>query len=202
MISITQKIHRVIGLIGVLFILMLTITGVMLNHSEDLELYESYPTNGLVLWLYGSGDKTSIDSREDWGGGPPSWEKVLTAFHGGKFFGLDGNIFLDFLAVIIFTITLTGPYLWYLKRRNSLLYLQTGKSIGEEGELLDLLASIKDIQALHAKTTALRESLKSALDKDKEKRSPEMIEELDKLDIKLVKIHSNLDRLIERIGSL
>ena len=202
MVRITHKIHRLIGIIGVLFILMLTVTGVLLNHSEDLELYEHYPTNDLVLWLYGSGGQASVDSYEDWGGEPPSWEKVLTAFHGGKFFGLEGNIFLDLLAFIIFTITITGPYLWYLKRRSSLLYLKTSKSSDEESELLDLLASLKTIQVLHTKTTTVRESLKTAMDKDKSMRSPEMVEELNKLDIKLDKIHFNMDGLIERIDKL
>lgn len=202
MIRITQKIHRVLGLVGVVFLLLLTLTGFLLNHSEDFELYESYPESSLVLWLYGFGGEASIDSTENWGNEPPSWEKVLTAFHGGKFFGLDGNIFLDFLVLIIFTITLTGPYLWYLKRRSSLLNIQTGQTSEGEGELLDLLASLKSIQALHAKTTELRESLKTAMDKDKEMRSPEMIEELNKLDTKLTRIHSNMDSLIERISML
>ncbi len=205
MIRITQKIHRVLGLVGVVFILLLTFTGVLLNHSEDLELYEVYPESPLVLWLYGGGGGDPIDSSissDDWGGEPPSWEKVLTAFHGGKFFGLESNIFLDFLAIIVLTIALTGPYLWYLKARSNLLNLQTGQSSEEEGELLDLLASLKTIQALHAKTTTFRESLKSAMEKDKETKSPEMLDQLSKLDTKLFNIHSNLDGLIDRIGKL
>lgn len=203
MIRITQKIHRVLGLIGLVFILALTLTGVLLNHSEDLELYESYPESSVVLWLYGA-ETHSENFEEKWGdqAQPPSWEKVITAFHGGKFFGMKSNIFLDFLALIVLAISFTGPYVWFLKRKNNLLNVETGKPSDVEGELLDLLASLKTTQLLHAKTTEIRESLKVTMEKDVNAISEEMTGQLLRLDKKLELIHSNLDNLIVRIGAL
>jgi hypothetical protein len=46
------KWHRCIGIIAVLFVLMLVITGLMLNHTEKLSLDATYIQNDLILDWY------------------------------------------------------------------------------------------------------------------------------------------------------
>ena len=45
--------HRRIGLLALLLVIILAITGIMLNHTEKFELDESYVNNGLLLDWYG-----------------------------------------------------------------------------------------------------------------------------------------------------
>lgn len=44
--------HRRLGLSAVLVIIMVSITGVMLNHTGDLSLAKQYPQSSLWLWPY------------------------------------------------------------------------------------------------------------------------------------------------------
>jgi len=44
--------HRTIGLIIAIPVLVLAITGMLLNHTEDFQLNEHYVGNPLILWLY------------------------------------------------------------------------------------------------------------------------------------------------------
>ena len=86
MLGIMQKIHRIIGLISIILIMFFTITGVILTHREGLTLYDRTPSNGLLLWLYGHSEDV-ISQKENEGfidefvKGPPSLERVITAFH-------------------------------------------------------------------------------------------------------------------------
>ena len=51
--------HRYIGLAAALFVILLTITGLALNHTEDLSLDSRHVGSGLLLDLYG------IDAPDD-----------------------------------------------------------------------------------------------------------------------------------------
>ncbi|MBE9533334.1 MAG: peptidase, partial [Proteobacteria bacterium] len=48
-----RSLHRGMGAVVALFVLMLAITGVLLNHTSDLELDDSYLTWGWLLDHYG-----------------------------------------------------------------------------------------------------------------------------------------------------
>jgi len=109
MFKLTQKTHRVVGVFSVAIILFLTITGLLLEHREGLRLYERYPTSSIVHWLYGT-DGSAIG--DEYSQEPPSWERVLTAFHGGKFFGKSIGLFMDLAGVIFLFLAATGLYLW------------------------------------------------------------------------------------------
>lgn len=117
MLRLIQKIHRVVGLISIILIIFFTITGLLLNHREDLKLYDRTPSNGLLLWLYGySGDVTpqeEIDGVSDGFIKPtPNLERVVTAFHASRFFGRPVPLFLDFLSLSLFLLVVTGSYIW------------------------------------------------------------------------------------------
>lgn len=47
-----QKWHRTIGIIAALFVILLVITGLMLNHTDYLKMDESFVQNRLLLKMY------------------------------------------------------------------------------------------------------------------------------------------------------
>ena len=103
-----QILHRAIGMVALVVVVFLATTGMLINHSEDLELYAKYPESPLVLKLYGYDDsKASASYIEE----PPSWERVLTAFHGGRFFGNGGNLILDLVGFICIMLAASGTWL-------------------------------------------------------------------------------------------
>ncbi len=113
MLNIIQMIHRFAGLFSSILIIFLVFTGLLLNHREELNLHERYPRNPAVLWLYGFQEEYKADA--DYIKPPPTWEKVATAFHGGRIFGKPVYLFLDLIGVLIIIQVITGPYIW-LKR--------------------------------------------------------------------------------------
>ncbi len=113
--KISQKLHRILGLLMVFLILYITITGFFILHSKELVLYEVTVENPLMLWLYGKPKVYIIDGERIEEEYPPSWEKALVAIHGGKFFGKSFPLVLDVLALSIIIFSITGPYIWYKK---------------------------------------------------------------------------------------
>ena len=59
--------HRRIGLVAIVLVITLAITGIMLNHTEELELDETYVDSSLLLSWYGlepEGEAISYDVGE------------------------------------------------------------------------------------------------------------------------------------------
>lgn len=110
-----QLLHSIVGLVSSILIIFLVLTGLLLNHRNELSLYEKYPTNSVVLWLYGFQEKAEAD--EDYIETPPTWEKVVTAFHGGRFFGKPINLLVDVIGALILFQIITGLYIWLKKLR-------------------------------------------------------------------------------------
>lgn len=46
--------HRRLGVVAALFVVILSITGVLLNHTDSLKLAERFPQSSLLLWPYQS----------------------------------------------------------------------------------------------------------------------------------------------------
>jgi uncharacterized iron-regulated membrane protein len=111
-----HAIHIGIGLAAVLLVLFTAFTGIILNHRDDLSLHEQYPSNTLVLWLYGFHMEDETDGN--YVNIPPTWEKTITAFHGWRFFGKSFGLLADATAVVIMLQSITGLYLW-IKRKLS-----------------------------------------------------------------------------------
>ena len=60
--------HRRIGLVAIVLVIILAITGIMLNHTEELKLDENYVESSLLLGWYGlepEGEAISYDVGED-----------------------------------------------------------------------------------------------------------------------------------------
>ena len=59
--------HRRIGLVAIVLVIILAITGIMLNHTEELKLDENYVESSLLLGWYGlepKGEAISYDVGE------------------------------------------------------------------------------------------------------------------------------------------
>lgn len=125
-----QRLHRVVGLFSMILVVFMTVTGLLLNHREELSLDERYATNPVVVGLYDGFN--GEDSRE---GGyleePPTWERVLTALHAGRILGRPFSLLIDLGGAVLLFLSFTGLYLW-LKR--TLVLRETNRAV--EGEVL------------------------------------------------------------------
>jgi len=123
-------------MIAILPVIFLIVTGLLLEYRERLELHEIYPENAVVLWLYGSeqqqgGDFTAEAGYDEAGyidegysEEPATYEKVLTAFHAGRFRGKDTRFLLVISAFTLLALSLTGPFLWVRR----MLFKKPGES--------------------------------------------------------------------------
>lgn len=152
--KICQILHRVTGLLMLLFILISTLTGILLSHRERFSLYEKPVQNTIVLWLYGEpkvfyiGDE---EIREDY---PPSWERALTYFHGGRFRGRTIILMTDILAISLIILSLTGAYL-YIKKAQ----LRRGIPVPERLEDLDYLQILDRFNKLKGKSIEIKDRI-------------------------------------------
>jgi hypothetical protein len=112
-----QTLHTIVGLISLILVLLLVFTGLLLNHRDKLSLHEKYPTNSLVLWLYGFQENGKAE--ENYVETPPTWERVITAFHGGRFFGKPVYLLVDVIGALILLQAITGLYIWLKKIRSN-----------------------------------------------------------------------------------
>lgn len=136
MFGIIQKIHRVVGLISIILIILFTITGLLLNHREGLTLYDRTPSNGLLLWLYGHSEDVAPKEEDegfidDFVKPPPSLERVITAFHASRFFGRPVPLLLDILSLSLFILVATGSYIWV---KRALILKRSKKAMDEVEE--------------------------------------------------------------------
>lgn len=95
--------HRRLGLAALVFVFILSITGIMLNHTEDLKLDESIIESDLILNWYGinpQGSPVSYSAGDIW---VSQWNHQLF-FNGHNFFShkekLRGAVKLDNLIAI------------------------------------------------------------------------------------------------------
>lgn len=205
MFTLVQKLHRLAGLVAVLLILFLTVTGVLLNHTEELSLYDSYTENSLVLWLFGFDEE---GAREEFIEEPPTWERVLTGFHAGRFFGGEGAFFLDLAAVVLIFLALSGPYLW-IKRH---VLLRTNRKALEEEDLLEKTEKLLKVKEsarsfldragqLHDLSEHVLEHIKGAPEGPVARDVVEIEGHLKELDARMHRLISRIKKLEEDVAT-
>ena len=96
--------HRIIGLAAALFVVMFSVTGIMLNHSRDWGLHHVNVSSEWMMEWYGIPEPII------------TLERVVTDIHSGRFFGVPGPYFMDLAAVSILFLVITGMALWWMKR--------------------------------------------------------------------------------------
>ena len=61
--------HRVIGIVSAVFVLLLAVTGIMLNHTDALDLDQRYVRSTVMQWWYGLAAPDVLQSYpvgDDW----------------------------------------------------------------------------------------------------------------------------------------
>lgn len=110
------KWHARLGGIAALFILLVTITGLLLNHQELTGIHNSDVTAEWVLdWYYGS-----VPAGEDVNAfRPPSipLSRLLLDVHTGRFFNVGGAVVMDLAAVALLLLVGSGIYNWVKRKR-------------------------------------------------------------------------------------
>jgi hypothetical protein len=197
-----QRLHRVVGLVSIIVVFFLAATGVLLNHREELTLYDRYPENPLIMWLYGEGEGGEERAGEEFIEEPPTWERVLTAFHAGRFLGMKGNLFVDIAAIILVILVLTGPYIWVRR----LILLRMSKEIEDEEALIEKtekLLMVKDsARGFLKRAGQLHDISEHVLEHIKASPEGTVARDIEEIERHLVELDTRMHGLIKRIEGL
>ena len=136
-----RKVHGFVGLFSLPLIVFFTATGFLLTHEEQFGLSDRATTNAFLLWMFGHGKslegkgslevsaldtldaekldeawmlETEVDYPES---ELPSLGRVVTAFHGGQFWGKSVPILLDLLSAGLMILVISGPLMWILGKK-------------------------------------------------------------------------------------
>ncbi|OGW03184.1 MAG: hypothetical protein A3D20_01440 [Nitrospinae bacterium RIFCSPHIGHO2_02_FULL_39_82] len=151
---ICQILHRWTGLLIVPLILISTLTGFLILHRDGLSLYEKPVQNSIFLWLYGEPKTFEIDGEKVTEEYPPSWGKVLSSFHDGRFRGRSFILIVDILTISLIILSVTGPYL-YIKK----LQFKKGIPVSERLEDLDYLQILDRFSKLKGKSMEIKDRI-------------------------------------------
>jgi hypothetical protein len=197
-----QRFHRVVGLVSIIVVFFLAATGVLLNHREELTLYDRYPENPLIMWLYSEGEGGEERTGEEFIEEPPTWERVLTAFHAGRFLGMKGNLFVDIAAIILVILVLTGPYIWVRR----LILLRMSKEIEDEEALIEKtekLLMVKDsARGFLKRAGQLHDISEHVLEHIKASPEGTVARDIEEIERHLVELDTRMHGLIKRIEGL
>jgi uncharacterized iron-regulated membrane protein len=106
--------HRRIGVVATLFIILLSITGILLNHNAQLSLHKVNIESPWLLELY------NIDNTEQAEFAYPqtlNLDTVVLDLHTGKFFGKLTPIIMDLVALMLLALSFSGLFMWAKRMR-------------------------------------------------------------------------------------
>ena len=115
--------HRRIGVICALFVILLCITGILLNHNAVLGLQHITINNEWIRSLYGfpplpAPAEQSADHFSPYSIPQLSLDRLLLDLHSGRLFGKTGVYLMDAAAIGLLLLSITGLIVW-LRRRKS-----------------------------------------------------------------------------------
>ena len=102
-----MKAHLATGLIGGLWLLSMAVTGVLINHQEELGLIDIAIPNSYLPSHYT--DEFRPESNP--------LHVVLTDLHSGRFLGPWGSLTGDLIAAVLVIAVITGARSYWLRRR-------------------------------------------------------------------------------------
>ena len=111
--------HWRIGIIATIFLIILSITGIALNHARLLGLDHIYLDAEWIMSLYNMDLPPDIppEQAEDYRGKGITLERFILDLHSGALIGLPGKVISDLTALAIIFLCLTGAYnLWKRKK--------------------------------------------------------------------------------------
>ena len=101
------KVHVVTGVAAALWVLLLAVTGVMINHQESLGLLDAEISDEYLPGSY----------RADVRTGTTRLNIIVTDLHSGRFFGAHGTWLSDSIALFLFVSLASGTASYWIKRR-------------------------------------------------------------------------------------
>lgn len=110
------KWHARLGVIASVFVLIITLTGLVLNHPEWLGIHGSDVTASWVLdHYYGE-----VPEGKDAASFRPSsipLDRVILDIHTGHFFGISGVVLMDVTAIALLLLVSSGIYNWAKRKK-------------------------------------------------------------------------------------
>lgn len=103
-----RTVHLVTGFTVALWLLVMTVTGVLINHQEGLGLTEIEVPNAYLPAHYT--DEFHPDTTR--------LNVVLADLHSGRFFGSKGRLLSDVIGLLVLISITSGVYSFRLRRRN------------------------------------------------------------------------------------
>ena len=111
------RLHRKLGIVTALFIVILSVTGIMLNHNAQFGLNKQFITSQWILKLYGKEQQTYSES-----GYPTNnltADQIILDIHTGRILGKFGPFFMDIIAVLLIILSGTGLFIYIKKARKN-----------------------------------------------------------------------------------
>ena len=101
------KVHIATGLIAALWLLLIAVTGILINHQEELGLWDMAISDRYLPSYYRADARTG-DTRLN---------VILTDLHSGRIFGVHGNLLGDLIALLLILSIISGSFCYGTKRR-------------------------------------------------------------------------------------
>lgn len=100
--------HRRIGITVAVWLLLLAISGLLINHAHDWGLDQSNIPGTLQSLLY---PMTMGDEFEE--AAFISWERLVLDLHAARFLGSLALWFSDFMAGLLVLLSISGIWMWW-----------------------------------------------------------------------------------------
>ena len=109
--------HRRVGMVFLPLILILCVTGIVLNHNVSLGLHTT-PVDS--TWLKAYYNMPQEEEVSEWGGYPTdqlTWDRVMLDIHTGRIVGDVGVWLMDLAAIAMIILSVTGAYMWWRRAK-------------------------------------------------------------------------------------
>jgi len=107
------KLHFKLGIIIGFFLIIMSVTGLILNNTEWLGLDNKFVSNEFIYSLYGFEVSQQEIQQEQMKGF--SWYRIMLDIHNGRLLKGFGKYLVDIVGVLTIIIILTG-YARYIRR--------------------------------------------------------------------------------------
>lgn len=102
-----RKLHLLVGLIGALWLVFMSVSGMLINHQESLGLGEKEIRNRYLPHDY------RIDPQV----ASTRLNVIIADLHSGRFFGKHGYLISDVIGGVLILSVLSGLYIYWFGRR-------------------------------------------------------------------------------------
>ena len=101
------KIHMVTGLAAAVWLLLIAVTGVLINHQESLGLLDAEISDRYLPGSYRADART----------GATRLNVIVTDLHSGRIFGVHGHWISDLIALLPVVSLTSGAFSYRIKRK-------------------------------------------------------------------------------------